>query len=25
LVGGGSIDGASLAGRPAVLWFWAPT
>ncbi len=25
LVGGGSIDGASLAGRPTVLWFWAPT
>ena len=25
LVGGSSIDGASLAGRPAVLWFWAPT
>jgi peroxiredoxin len=23
LVGGGQFDGASLAGRPAVLWFWA--
>lgn len=23
-VGGGSFDGASLAGKPAVLWFWAP-
>ncbi|SDT14705.1 redoxin family protein [Jiangella sp. DSM 45060] len=23
-VGGGTFDGASLAGRPAVLWFWAP-
>jgi thiol-disulfide isomerase/thioredoxin len=23
-VGGASFDGASLAGRPAVLWFWAP-
>jgi peroxiredoxin len=22
-VGGGSFDGASLAGKPAVLWFWA--
>ncbi len=24
IVGGGTFDGASLAGRPAVLWFWAP-
>lgn len=24
LVGGGSFDAASLAGRPALLWFWAP-
>lgn len=23
-VDGGSFDGASLAGKPAVLWFWAP-
>ncbi|WP_026877240.1 redoxin domain-containing protein [Jiangella gansuensis] len=23
-VDGGTFDGASLAGRPAVLWFWAP-
>lgn len=23
-LGGGTFDGASLAGRPAVLWFWAP-
>lgn len=23
-VAGGDFDGASLAGRPAVLWFWAP-
>ena len=23
IVGGGQFDGASLAGRPAVLWFWA--
>ncbi|ONH26623.1 hypothetical protein BL253_24275 [Pseudofrankia asymbiotica] len=23
-VDGGRISGASLAGRPAVLWFWAP-
>lgn len=22
-VGGGQFDGASLAGKPAVLWFWA--
>lgn len=24
LVGGGEIDVASLAGRPVLLWFWAP-
>ncbi|MGX7827063.1 redoxin domain-containing protein [Actinokineospora sp. 24-640] len=23
-VGGGAFDGASLAGKPAVLWFWTP-
>ncbi|PSL06150.1 thiol-disulfide isomerase/thioredoxin [Haloactinopolyspora alba] len=23
-VGGGTFEGASLAGQPAVLWFWAP-
>jgi thiol-disulfide isomerase/thioredoxin len=23
MVGGGQFDGASLAGKPAVLWFWA--
>ncbi len=23
-VAGGDFDGTSLAGRPAVLWFWAP-
>ncbi|HEY5978260.1 MAG TPA: redoxin family protein [Microlunatus sp.] len=23
-VGGGSFDGASLTGRPVLLWFWAP-
>ncbi|UVS77689.1 Soluble secreted antigen MPT53 precursor [Actinokineospora sp. UTMC 2448] len=23
-VGGGTFEGASLAGKPAVLWFWAP-
>ena len=23
-VGGAAFDGSSLAGRPAVLWFWAP-
>jgi peroxiredoxin len=23
-LGGGTFDSASLAGRPAVLWFWAP-
>lgn len=25
LVGGGTFDGPSTAGRPVVLWFWAPT
>ena len=25
LAGGGQFDGTSLAGRPAVFWFWAPT
>ena len=25
LVGGGSFDGATIAGRPVVFWFWAPT
>jgi hypothetical protein len=24
LVGGGEIDMSTLAGRPVVLWFWAP-
>jgi hypothetical protein len=24
LVGGGTIDGAELAGRPVAAWFWAP-
>jgi len=24
LVGGGEIDLASLAGKPVILWFWAP-
>jgi hypothetical protein len=24
LVGGGSIDAASLAGQPVLFWFWAP-
>ena len=24
-VGGGTIDFAQYAGRPVVLWFWAPT
>ena len=24
LVGGGDIEMASLAGRPVLLWFWAP-
>ena len=23
-LGGGGFDGASLVGRPAVLWFWTP-
>jgi thiol-disulfide isomerase/thioredoxin len=23
-VGGGTFDGAALAGKPAALWFWAP-
>ena len=25
LVGGGEIDARTLAGKPTVLWFWAPT
>ena len=25
LADGGEFDGTSLTGRPAVLWFWAPT
>jgi len=25
LVGGGSFDGATVAGTPTVFWFWAPT
>ncbi len=25
LVGGGTFDGASAAGKPTVFWFWAPT
>lgn len=25
LLGGGTFDGAALAGRPVVFWFWAPT
>ncbi|MGI9644779.1 MAG: hypothetical protein ACR2O6_05650 [Ilumatobacteraceae bacterium] len=25
LVGGGEIDAATLAGKPTVFWFWAPT
>ena len=25
LVGGGTLDGATLSGRPVLLWFWAPT
>jgi hypothetical protein len=25
LVGGGTFSGASTAGQPVVLWFWAPT
>ena len=24
LVGGGTFDGASVAGTPVVFWFWAP-
>jgi hypothetical protein len=24
ILGGGTLDGASLAGRPVLLWFWAP-
>ena len=24
LVGGGELDLATLAGRPVLLWFWAP-
>ena len=24
LVGGGTFDGASVAGAPVVFWFWAP-
>jgi ABC-type glycerol-3-phosphate transport system substrate-binding protein len=25
LVGGGTLEGASLRGRAVLLWFWAPT
>ena len=25
LVGGGTFDGAAVAGMPTVFWFWAPT
>lgn len=25
LVGGGELDAAAYAGKPTVLWFWAPT
>jgi hypothetical protein len=25
LVGGGSFEGAAVAGKPTVFWFWAPT
>ena len=25
LVGGGAIDAATLAGKPTLFWFWAPT
>ncbi len=25
LVGGGELDVATLAGKPTVFWFWAPT
>ena len=25
LVGGGELDATTLAGKPTVFWFWAPT
>jgi len=25
LLGGGQVDGTSLAGQAVMLWFWAPT
>ena len=25
LVGGGELDASTLAGKPTVFWFWAPT
>lgn len=25
VVGGGTFEGASVAGKPAAFWFWAPT
>jgi hypothetical protein len=25
ILGGGRLDGSSLAGRAVMLWFWAPT
>jgi hypothetical protein len=25
LVGGGTLDASTLAGRPTLFWFWAPT
>jgi ABC-type glycerol-3-phosphate transport system substrate-binding protein len=25
ILGGGQLEGASLAGRAVMLWFWAPT
>ena len=25
LLGGGQLEGSSLAGRAVMLWFWAPT
>lgn len=25
LLGGGQLDGSSLAGQAVMLWFWAPT
>jgi len=25
IVGGGELDGSTLAGRPVAFWFWAPT